>query len=60
MVWICLAALLYHLVAGFKHLLLDFGVGESVEGGATGARIVIAVAGVSFLRDGQQVTLMSQ
>ncbi|MBI2379328.1 MAG: succinate dehydrogenase, cytochrome b556 subunit [Gammaproteobacteria bacterium] len=39
-----LAALVYHLVAGIRHLIMDLGYGETKEGGVTGSRIVIAVA----------------
>lgn len=42
--WGLLSALLYHLVAGVRHLLMDTGVGETLEGGKTGARIVLAVS----------------
>lgn len=51
--WGILSALGYHLVAGIKHLLMDMGIGESKEGGRTGAiitliggAIVIVLAGV--------------
>ena len=40
-VWGLLSALLYHLVAGVRHLIMDMGVGESLEGGKTGAMLVI-------------------
>lgn len=36
-----LAAFLYHLVAGVRHLIMDAGIGESLEGGKTGAMLVI-------------------
>lgn len=45
-VWVVLAGLIYHAVAGVKHLLMDFGVGETLEGGLKAARITFAVAGV--------------
>lgn len=45
-VWAVLAGLIYHAVAGVKHLLMDFGVGETLEGGLKAARITFAVAGV--------------
>ena len=44
LVWGTLSALCYHMVAGVKHLLLDFGIGESKEGGPLGAKIVIAAS----------------
>ena len=39
--WAILAGVAYHTVAGIKHLIMDFGLGESMEGGILGARIVI-------------------
>jgi succinate dehydrogenase / fumarate reductase cytochrome b subunit len=45
-VWAVLAGLIYHAVAGVKHLLMDFGVGETLEGGLKAARITFAVAAV--------------
>jgi succinate dehydrogenase / fumarate reductase cytochrome b subunit len=39
--WAILAGVAYHTVAGVKHLIMDFGLGESMEGGILGARIVI-------------------
>lgn len=44
MLWIGASALSYHALAGVKHLIMDFGVGESLEGGIAGARAVIALA----------------
>ena len=45
-IWAVLAALIYHCVAGVKHLLMDLGIGESLQGGITAARITFAVAAV--------------
>ena len=42
--WGILSALVYHLVAGVRHLLMDVGIGESLEGGRLGARILLVVA----------------
>lgn len=44
LLWGVLSALVYHLVAGIKHLLLDLGIGESKEGGPRGAQITIVVS----------------
>lgn len=38
------AALIYHSLAGVKHLIMDFGIGESMEGGTLAARLVIGLA----------------
>jgi succinate dehydrogenase cytochrome b subunit len=50
--WGLVSALLYHLVAGIKHLLMDCGIGESLEGGQLGAKAVIAVSVVLILLAG--------
>jgi len=42
--WGTFTAMMYHSVAGIKHLVADFGIGETMEGGVLGARIVIAVS----------------
>lgn len=51
--WGILASLGYHFVAGVKHLVADWGVGETKEGGYKAAMVtlvlgavVIALAGV--------------
>lgn len=41
--WAVLVALLYHSLAGVRHLIMDFGVGETLEGGVLGARIVFVL-----------------
>jgi len=42
-----LLALVYHIVAGIKHLLLDFHMGDSLEASQIGA-VVVAVATVAI------------
>ena len=42
--WAVLSGLIYHSLAGVKHLVMDFGIGETMEGGVIGAKIVIAVS----------------
>lgn len=44
--WGLLTALGYHLVAGIKHLLLDWDIGDTLEGARMGTGIVIAVAAI--------------
>ena len=41
--WIVFAALLYHFIAGAKHLLLDFGFGETKDGAKIGAAAVVII-----------------
>lgn len=50
--WAILAALLFHLVAGIRHLIMDMGIGESLEGGRRGAFLVFAVSIVLILLAG--------
>ncbi|MDT8428847.1 MAG: succinate dehydrogenase, cytochrome b556 subunit [Pseudomonadales bacterium] len=52
LVWAILAGLLYHLVAGIKHLLMDMGIGETLSGGQTAAKLVIAVSAIAILLTG--------
>jgi succinate dehydrogenase / fumarate reductase, cytochrome b subunit len=40
-IWLTLSALLYHLIAGIRHLLMDIGIGETLSGGRIGARLVL-------------------
>ncbi|MBC9250564.1 succinate dehydrogenase, cytochrome b556 subunit [Pseudomonas alcaligenes] len=51
-IWGLLSALLYHLVAGVRHLIMDMGVGESLEGGKLGSKIVIVVSVVVIVLAG--------
>ena len=44
-IWAALAALAYHFVAGIRHLIMDFGIGEdSFESGRNRARVVVIIA----------------
>lgn len=42
--WATLAALAWHLVMGVRHLIMDFGVGETLESGRLGAQIAIVLS----------------
>ena len=50
--WATLAALAYHTVMGIRHLIMDFGIGESLQGGRRGAVIAVTVALVLILLAG--------
>lgn len=52
LIWGSLAALAYHTVAGIKHLIMDAGIGETLEGGQAGAKIVLVVAVVLIVLAG--------
>ncbi|MGP0014270.1 MULTISPECIES: succinate dehydrogenase, cytochrome b556 subunit [Pseudomonas] len=50
--WGLLSALLYHMVAGIRHLIMDMGIGETLEGGKLGSKIIIAVSTVLIVLAG--------
>lgn len=45
-VWGTLSALAYHLVAGIRHLVMDMGVGETLEGGRLSTKITFVVSAI--------------
>ncbi len=49
MLWIFLSALLYHSIAGVRHILMDFHIGESKKEARAGAWVVLTLVGISFL-----------
>jgi succinate dehydrogenase / fumarate reductase, cytochrome b subunit len=49
MLWGVLSALVYHLVAGCKHLLMDMGIGETLEGARVGAKLVLVISAVVII-----------
>lgn len=50
--WAVLAVLAYHSVMGIRHVIMDFGIGESLEGGKRGAVIALIVAAVLIVLAG--------
>ncbi|WP_339073806.1 succinate dehydrogenase, cytochrome b556 subunit [Teredinibacter turnerae] len=50
--WGVLSALAYHFVAGVRHLIMDAGVGESLEGGKRGAKVALVLAIVLIIAAG--------
>ena len=48
-IWAVLAALAYHLVMGIRHMFMDLGIGESLKGGQTSAKLALALAIVLIL-----------
>lgn len=50
--WAIMAGLIYHSVAGVKHLIMDMGIGETMEGGSRGSQIVIGLSAVLILLAG--------
>ena len=43
-VWLIVAGLAYHTVMGVRHMIMDFGIGESLEGGRLGAKLALVIA----------------
>ena len=50
--WAVLATLGYHFIAGIKHLLLDFHVGDSLQGARLGSQITLTLAALSAVLAG--------
>ncbi len=48
-IWAILAALAYHFVAGIRHLIMDMGFWESLEGGQLSAKISIFLSVVLII-----------
>ena len=47
--WAVIACLIYHFIAGCKHLLLDLGIGETNEGAQIGSWLVVVFSAVGIL-----------
>lgn len=49
-IWASLVALAYHVVAGLRHLVMDFGIGEgSFQAGRRSAWLAVFIALISIL-----------
>ena len=51
-VWIALSATLFHLLAGIRHLIMDFGFGESVHKARITAYMVFVISSTSIVLTG--------
>jgi succinate dehydrogenase / fumarate reductase cytochrome b subunit len=51
-IWLLLASIIYHLLAGIRHILMDIGFAESLQGGRIGAYIVMILAAILSLLAG--------
>lgn len=47
--WLLLASLIFHFVAGVRHLLMDMGIGETHRGGRMGANLVFIISIILML-----------
>jgi succinate dehydrogenase / fumarate reductase cytochrome b subunit len=50
--WAVVSGLIYHSLAGVKHLVMDMGIGETMAGGILGVRIVVALSAILILLAG--------
>jgi len=50
--WGAVSFLAYHFVAGVRHLIMDMGVGETLEGGQLGAKLVFVCSVILILLAG--------
>jgi len=50
--WAIVAGLLYHLIAGVRHLMLDAGIGETLQAGRQGAVLIIVLSVISIVLAG--------
>lgn len=51
-IWAILAGLLYHLIAGIKHLVMDMGIGETLEGANIAAKLVVVFSAIAIVLAG--------
>ncbi len=45
LIWAILAAVSFHGVAGFRHMIMDLGFAESLKAGKIGALITVLISG---------------
>ncbi|MFI4956394.1 MAG: succinate dehydrogenase, cytochrome b556 subunit [Gammaproteobacteria bacterium] len=50
--WVFLSALFYHLVAGIRHIFMDFCIGDTKAGGRLGAYLVMIMSGIFTVLSG--------
>lgn len=50
--WCAISALLYHFVAGIRHLLMDIGVGDELKSGRLSAKIAMVISAILIILTG--------
>ena len=48
-VWVFVAGLIYHFIAGVKHLLADMGIAEGLQSGRTAATLSLILSAIAIL-----------
>jgi succinate dehydrogenase / fumarate reductase cytochrome b subunit len=51
-IWAVLIGLSYHSAAGVKHLVMDAGIGETMQGGERGSKLVLVVTAILVVLTG--------
>ncbi len=52
LLWLALAAVIFHLFAGIRHLMMDLGFAESLEAGRVSAMLVMVLSVLFILLAG--------
>ena len=50
--WAVMAAFIYHTVAGIRHLVMDTGLGETLEAGDKSAKLTVVLSAVLIILAG--------
>lgn len=50
--WAIVASYIFHVVAGARHLLMDLGIGETLEGGRRGSILTLVFSAILILLAG--------
>jgi succinate dehydrogenase / fumarate reductase cytochrome b subunit len=56
-IWGIVASFTFHVVAGFRHLLMDIGIGETLQGGKIGAVVVLVASAILIVLEGVWICL---
>jgi succinate dehydrogenase / fumarate reductase cytochrome b subunit len=52
LVWLIVSGLIYHFIAGVKHLVMDWGFGEDLRSAHLASQVSIVMAAISSLLAG--------
>jgi succinate dehydrogenase / fumarate reductase, cytochrome b subunit len=50
--WGIVSSVLFHVIAGLRHLLMDMGIGEELESARMGAMLVMVLSALSIIAAG--------
>lgn len=52
LLWVVLSSTAFHVIAGIRHILMDFGLGESLKGGKITAALIFLISAVFIVLAG--------